>query len=210
MTKMTIFIILTVLLLIRIIIGLWAKKRIFSLTSIPRNEYGIVFGAGLEKTGLPSNVLMERIQTAAMLYRAGKIRKVLLTGDDHSLYYNEPQAMKIAAMTLGISEKDILIDPNGHRSFDSCRNAICDFNIHQAVLITQPFHLPRVLWLAVSVGIDAIGMPVDLKRHRIDDEIWWRFRELFASVRAIIDGFIYKICYSVNEKRMNDRKGEIK
>ena len=100
MTKMTIFIILTVLLLIRIIIGLWAKKRIFSLTSIPRNEYGIVFGAGLEKTGLPSNVLMERIQTAAMLYRAGKIRKVLLTGDNHSLYYNEPQAMKIAAMTL--------------------------------------------------------------------------------------------------------------
>lgn len=210
MTKMTIFIILIVLLLIRIIIYLWAKKRIFSLTSVPHNEFGIVFGAGLEKTGLPSNVLMERIQMAATLYRAGKINKVLLTGDNHSLYYNEPQAMKIAAMTLGIPEKDILIDPNGHRSFDSCRNAICDFNIHQAVLITQPFHLPRALWLAVSAGIDAIGIPVNLKKHRIDDEVWWQFRELFASVRAIIDGFICKICYPLDGERINDRKGEIK
>lgn len=210
MIKMTIFIILTTLLLIRIIIYIWAKKRIFSITSIPRNKYGIVFGAGLEKTGLPSNVLMERIQIAAMLYRAGKIKTVLLSGDNHSLYYNEPQAMKIAAMTLGISERDILIDPNGHRSFDSCRNAACDFQIHQAILITQPFHLPRVLWLAASVGIDAIGMPVNLKRHRIDDEIWWQFRELFASVRAIVDGLTYKISYALKGKRMNNSKGEIK
>ena len=198
--KIIFFIILILLLAVRAAVILWSRNLIKPLSDLETYEMGIVFGAGLEKSGIPSKVLLERIQSAVMLYQTGKISKVLMTGDNRDIYYNEPAAMKMAAQSLGIHESDILTDPDGHRSIDSCRNAIEKFNIHQAILITQPFHLPRVLWTARKVGIQAIGFAADHEVHRIDDVIWWHIREIPATFKAIIEGNIYQFRNRTNKK----------
>ena len=198
--KIIVFIIFILLLAVRAAVILWSKNLIKPISELETYEAGIVFGAGLEKTGIPSKVLLERLQSAVMLYQTGKISKVLMTGDNRDIYYNEPVAMKMAAQSLGIQESDILTDPNGHRSFDSCRNAIEKFNIRQAILITQPFHLPRVLWTARKVGIQAIGFAADHEAHRIDDILWWHIREIPATFKAIIEGNIYQLRNRTNKR----------
>ncbi len=157
------------------------------MQTVPDHSIAIVFGAGLEKNGNPSKVLLERIQTAAWLYKTGKVHKVLFSGENRWIYYNEPLAMKETGISLGIRVEDILIDNNGYRSYDTCRNAKEIFHVNDAVLVTQSFHLPRVLLLALRAGIDADGVNAKHETHRLDDVLWWHIREIPATIRALID-----------------------
>jgi SanA protein len=173
--------------LIRVVIIRWSHKRSYPIQTVPEHSTAIVFGAGLEKDRNPSKVLLERIQTAAWLYETGKVHKVLFSGDNRWIYYNEPLAMKETGISLGIREEDIFIDNNGYRSFETCKNAKNVFQINDAILVTQTFHLPRVLLLALRTKIDADGVIVDHEIHRLDDVLWWHIREVPATIRALID-----------------------
>lgn len=173
--------------LIRASVILWSRNRSYSMQTVPDHSTAIVFGAGLEKNGNPSKVLLERIQTAAWLYKTGKVHKVLFSGENRWIYYNEPLAMKETGISLGIRVEDILIDNNGYRSYDTCRNAKEIFHVNDAVLVTQSFHLPRVLLLALRAGIDADGVIAKHETHRLDDVLWWHIREIPATIRALID-----------------------
>jgi len=172
---------------IRVILIIWSQHLCFPVETAPSHATAIVFGAGLEKNGQPSKVLMERIQTAASLYHSGKVRKVIFSGTNRWIYYNEPMSMELAAIQAGIPEEDILIDPDGFRSFDTCFNAKKRFQIKEAALITQSFHLPRVLLIASNLGIESHGIIAQHEIHRIDDVIWWHIREIPATIRALWD-----------------------
>ena len=87
--KIIVFIIFILLLAVRAAVILWSKNLIKPVSESETYEVGIVFGAGLEKTGIPSKVLLERLQSAVMLYQTGKISKVLLTGDNRDIYYSD-------------------------------------------------------------------------------------------------------------------------
>ena len=168
-------------LLPRLIAALYAGGRTYPIADVPPRPVTIVFGAGLTPDGHPTRVLRDRVETAAKLYFTGKTQKLLMSGDNRFVDYNEPQAMKEYALALGIPEDAIVLDYAGRRTYDTCYRAAAIFQVQQAILVTQNFHLPRALYACNHLGVDAVGVPAEnhyfLKRSRL----YWNLRELAAT-----------------------------
>ena len=148
------------------------------------NRIAIVFGAGLWKDGSPTPVLRDRVTTAARLYESGIVKKILMSGDNSYVDYNEPEAMRQYALELGIPDEAIVLDFAGRRTYDTCYRARSIFGIKQAILITQNFHLPRALYTCNKLGVDAIGVSSDLRIYRKLSSFIWFTRELPATLVA--------------------------
>jgi SanA protein len=145
----------------------------------------IVFGAGYWPGGRLSDALADRMDTAIELYEAGQVNKLLLTGDNRFVDYNEPAVMAAYAVERGIPEGDLVLDYAGRRTYDSCYRAGAIFGVERAVLVTQEFHLPRALYTCDRLGLDVTGVVAD--RHRYARSPWYQAREVAALVRAWID-----------------------
>ena len=176
----------------RFIMGLFAAPRTFTVEDVPATRVAIVFGAGLLRDGSAGPVLSDRMLTAVNLYQAGKVEKILVSGDNRELSYNEPEAGRQYALERGVPDEDIVLDYAGRRTYDTCYRAKHIFGVDQAILITQEFHLPRALTLCNWFGVDSVGVEADnryfLKRARA----WWNFRETFAVFQAAWDLMITK------------------
>ena len=181
-----------IIVLTRIIFLGKASAQTFSKDNVPARQVAIVFGAEVKKDGTPSIVLRDRVETAVALYKHGKVEKLLMSGDNRFVDYNEPEAMRQYALTLGIPDTDIVLDYAGRRTYDTCYRAKEIFGVNSAVLVTQAFHLPRALFLCNAFGINAIGVESEhyyyLKRLRL----YWNLRELLASVQAVVDVYLLK------------------
>ena len=157
-------------------------------------DYGVVFGAGLTKNGEPSDVLKDRLRTANDLYRGGKIVRILVSGDNRFENYNEPDVMKNYLVdVLGIEEKNIVVDYAGRRTYDTCVRAKNVFQIDNAILITQEYHLFRALFLCKSFGIDSIGFSATLQPY-VKDALF-KFRELVAIHKAFLYVYVWEPDY---------------
>lgn len=152
----------------------------------------IVFGAGLSWDGSPSPVLRDRIRTAVDLYNQGKVKKLLLSGDNQYIDYNEPGAMQEYALELGVPADDIVLDYAGRRTYDTCFRANAIFNVDSAFLVTQKFHLPRAIFLCNQFGIEALGINADLREYSNYSLRYWNFREIFATTSALWDVWFKK------------------
>jgi SanA protein len=135
-----------------------------SPASAPCRPVAIVFGAGYSAQGL-SPVLADRVRTAVDLYRSHRVKKLLMTGDNSRRDYNEPEAMRQFAVALGVPERDIVLDYAGFRTYDSLFRARDIFGVRQALLVTQSYHLPRALYTAHRLGIDAEGVAAERRRY---------------------------------------------
>ena len=156
-----------------------------SMTEIPVEEpkrVAIVFGARVRENNVPSHSLYDRVVTAVELYRAGRVKKLLMTGDRQNDSYDEPAAMKKLALELGIPETDIVLDNDGKRTYDSCYRAKEIFEVKKAILVTQDYHQPRALYLCNSLGINSIGITAN--RRIYDAEGFLNNREFFAIASA--------------------------
>jgi SanA protein len=180
------------LVLPRIITWLFAATHIYTQADAPAKRVAIVLGAGLRRDGGPTAVLRDRVMTAAQLYFAGKVEKILMSGDNSTLDYNEPAAMQEYALSLGVPSQAIALDYAGRRTYDTCYRARAVFDVQSAILVTQDFHLPRALFLCNALGLDAVGVEADnlyfLKRSRLI----WNTRELFATLGAFVDVYVTK------------------
>lgn len=176
-----------ILVLSRLLTGLLGWARTYSEAEVPARPVAIVFGAGLTRSGEASTVLRDRILAAADLYFAGKVKKMLMTGDNSTINYNEPAAMREYALSLGVPEEDIVLDYAGRRTYDSCYRAREIFGVEQAILVTQDFHLPRALYLCNMLGIDGVGVAADNFRYRRMSLLFWNARELAATLTALLD-----------------------
>ena len=183
---------LTVLLLPRLITALFSFSRIYKTQDAPAMPAAIVFGAGLWRDGTPTSVLRDRIDTAAELYRAGKVQKILMSGDNRFLDYNEPGAMRAYALTLGIPPEAIVLDYAGRRTYDTCYRAKAIFGLQDATLVTQSFHLPRALYTCNALGLRAVGVASDQRQYRTASMLYWNLRELPATVTAFLDIHLFK------------------
>ncbi|RJP53264.1 MAG: hypothetical protein C4583_05015 [Anaerolineaceae bacterium] len=175
------------LLLPRFILLLYSKPRTFSVDAVSPRRVAIVFGAGLWRDGTPTPVLRDRVQTAANLYFAGKVEKLLMSGDNRTVDYNEPEAMRQYALSLGVPDEDIVLDYAGRRTYDTCYRARDIFRVNSAILVTQGFHLPRAIYLCNMLGVDGIGVPADIQYYRKISRAFWTFREVLATVGAVND-----------------------
>ncbi len=108
--------------------------------------------------GMPTPYLENRIETAAGLYTAGRVGMLVMSGDNRSAHYNEPMVMKAYAVKLGIPADKIIMDPAGFNTYASCYRARAVFQIKNAVVVTQGYHLPRAVMTCRAQGIDAIGV----------------------------------------------------
>jgi vancomycin permeability regulator SanA len=190
--KITIGLGLTVLLLPRLITALYSLPRIFSPENVSYQPVAVVFGAGLWRDGTPTTVLRDRIATAAHLYFSGKVQKILMSGDNRYIDYNEPGAMREYALSLGVPTSAIVLDYAGRRTYDTCYRAHAIFGIQDAILVTQSFHLPRALFTCNVLGINAIGVPSDQQDYRLGSLIYWNLRELPATLTALLDIYIFR------------------
>ncbi|MBE9524183.1 MAG: YdcF family protein [Chloroflexi bacterium] len=176
---------LMVLLLPRIVTGFYANSRIKNAGEISPQRVAIVFGAGLWRDGSPTPVLRDRVATAAELYFTAKVEKLLMSGDNSIVEYNEPEAMREHALELGVPDEDIVLDYAGRRTYDTCYRAKSIFKVDQAILVTQQFHLPRAIYLCNAFDIQAEGVVADQRVYQKRSLVYWHFRELFATVVAL-------------------------
>jgi SanA protein len=147
---------------------------------VPPQPVAIVFGAGVSPGGYLSPVLADRVNGALALYRAGKVKKLLLTGDNRFLWYNEPGSMAAYLLKQGVPQGDLVLDYAGRRTYDSCFRARHIFGVERAVLVTQNYHLDRALFTCNSLGIEAVGLASD--RRQLSIRYW--LRELPATAVA--------------------------
>jgi SanA protein len=178
---------LLVLLVPCLISRLYERGRTYTNSDVPKRRLAIVFGAGLWRNGSPTPVLADRVTTAADLYFAGKVEKLLLSGDNRFVDYNEPEAMRQLAISLGVPDDAIILDYAGRRSYDTCYRAKAIFKVDQAILVTQAFHMPRVIYLCIRLGVDSVGVESDLHIYRKSTMLYWNMRELPATVAALWD-----------------------
>lgn len=172
--------------------------RILKIGDLPPKSVAIVLGAAVNADGTPSDALMDRIKTGAMLYQYGLVRDVLLSGDDGKYHEDEVDAMKKASLELGVPEEHLFVDPQGYRTYESCKRAIQTYHISEAIIVTQRFHLPRALFLCNELGIDSIGVSADLQKYQ--KESAFEFREFFADVKAFIDIYLHEPAPPVKSK----------
>lgn len=170
--------------------GLLTRNQIKTEEAVTPQTVAIVFGAGLQRDGSPSPVLQDRVKTGAELYFSGKAQILLLTGDNRFIDYNEPGAMRAYALQLGVPEEAIVLDYAGRRTYDSCYRAKHIFEVDQAILVTQAYHLPRALFLCNQLGISAQGVSADQRVYRKSSLLIWNIREVPASFMALIDVWV--------------------
>ncbi len=163
------------------------QPGIYSLAAAPRARVAIVFGAGLTRSGRVTPVLYDRVATAADLYHAGKVDRLLLSGDNREINYNEPAAMRVAALELGVPNTALVLDYAGHSTYDTCYRAHAIFGLDQALLVTQDYHLPRALFVCDMLGVEAAGVSADRRVYRRSSLAFWNVREVFATTAALWD-----------------------
>lgn len=156
------------------------------VADVPHAQVAIVPGALVKPDGKMSPMLAARVRQAASLWHAGKVEKVLVSGDHHSWAYDEPDTMRKALVRTGVAPRDVFEDHAGFDTWATMVRARGIFGVRDAVVVTQGFHMPRALFLAAAAGIDATGLTADLHP--------WGFqgkksevREVLSRVKAIAD-----------------------
>lgn len=156
------------------------------IEEVPSNEVGIILGTSNKlKNGAPNQFYLHRISATVLLYQKGKIKFVLVSGDNGSKYYNEPETIKKDLVSRGVPENNIFLDYAGFRTLDSMVRAKEVFGLKTATIISQKFHNQRAIYLAKKKGLSAIGFNAkDVARN---SGIKVQFREYFARVKVFID-----------------------
>lgn len=174
-----------------IFIVTWVQKQAqpyqySEVSQVPAHKVGLVFGAMVRSDGSLSPMLQDRVNGAIALYNAGKIEKILMSGDNGSTDYDEVTNMKKYALSYGIPEGDITLDYAGFNTYDSCYRARAIFQLKDVVLITQNYHLHRAIYTCRNLGIDAVGLalpdfslypdrkyPYTAREYAADLKAWW-------------------------------------
>lgn len=178
--------------LFRIAMILTSRDNTFDVASVPAAQVALVPGAGITADGRPTLALRDRIDGAIELYRAGKVQKILMSGDNSTIYYNEPGVMANYAISQGIPESDIVLDYAGRRTYDTCYRAKAIFGLDSVIIATQKYHLPRMVFLCDRLGLNTAGIPVTQSDYLLNRYVFWNIREVFATMAAYLDIYILK------------------
>ena len=143
----------------------------------------IVLGAGIRKDGSPTWILEDRIIVGDQLYKNGAASKIIMSGDHGRANHDEVNTMKDYAINENVPSEDIFMDLAGFETYDTMYRAKNVFGAKKVVIVTQKYHLYRALYIAKKVGLDAYGVPCDLRKYS-KKMTYWRFRECFARVKS--------------------------
>jgi SanA protein len=162
------------------------RTRIFrSSAAIPAHGVALVLGTAPRVGGWKNSFFEARMDAAAQLWSAGKVRHLLVSGDNSRRDYDEPTAMRDALISRGIPARAITLDYAGFRTLDSLVRAREVFGLRSLIIVTDDWHQPRALFLASAAGLDAIGfsfadVPWNMSART-------RMREWLSRVKAVAD-----------------------
>jgi len=187
------FFIIIILLLIIIIgsVNYWvnastSKQMYTDISAIPKNKVGLLLGTSKYKDKarqIVNDYYQYRIDAAVALYMAGKIDYIIVSGDNSTVYYNEPATMKRDLMARGVPGNRIYMDNAGLRTLDSILRCRDIFNQDHITIISQAFHNQRALFIANHKNVDAIAF------NAKDGDAYWSVtsREKLARVKMVMD-----------------------
>ncbi len=141
----------------------------------------LVLGCGVRPDGTPSLMLTDRLETGIALYRAGAAGKLLMSGDHGTKDYDEVNTMKNIAKENGVPSKDIFMDHAGFSTYDSVYRAKEIFCVKKVIIVSQRYHLPRALYVAEKLGLDAYGVAAADVSYR--GQSYREAREVLARVK---------------------------
>ncbi len=168
-------------------VGLRAHGAVRTVDDVPHADVAVVFGAGL-RGDAPSPSLARRLDTAARLYRAGRVEVVLVTGDNSRREYDEPTSMRAYLVAHGVPDRRIVSDFAGFDTWDSCARARQVFGVERATLITQDFHVARALALCRAAGVTGHGVGAGDPRNSV--WLYGVLRESVAATKAVLDAAV--------------------
>lgn len=167
-----------------------AQGRILAPADLHMHDMpSLILGAGVLPGKEPTQVLQGRLQTALDLYHSGQTRWFLVSGDNRSPYYNEPQAMRKWLLKQGVPPNRIVADYAGRRTYDSLRRAHVIFGLRRVIIVTSDFHLPRAIFTAQRLGLEAWGVPAPTEHLPWHRRMSFWIREYVARHKALLDAW---------------------
>jgi SanA protein len=167
------------------------KNRVHdNYKNLPDSSVVLVLGTSSKLTGgNPNPYFEDRIQAAAKLFKLGKAKQFLLSGDNRTMYYNEPVEMRKALIKAGVPANAITLDYAGLRTLDSIVRCKEIFGQNKVVIVTQPFHCYRAVFISNFYQMDVVAWHTDT---RIGGSNKLQFREYFARAKAVLDLYVFK------------------
>ncbi len=167
------------------------EKILSQYDSLSKHEVALVLGTShLLTSGAPNPFFNNRMETASNLFREGKIKHFIVSGDNRTRYYNEPLEMKKALVGLGVPSSAITLDYAGLRTLDSIVRSKEIFGQSKITIVTQTFHCYRALFISDYYGIDAVAYVANEEVTMESDQIHWR--EYLARAKAVLDLYVLK------------------
>jgi vancomycin permeability regulator SanA len=168
-------------------VRLTAAGHLYAENEVPAAPVALVLGARVYPNGTPSPFLAARLDLAHRLYSAGKVRVVLVSGDNMAKEYNEPDAMRTYLINAGMPAEAVVADYAGFDTYDSCARALRIFGVEQLIVVTQSYHLPRAVATCRALGVDATGVGDDRVRRFSRPWIQGVIRDQLACVKTVTD-----------------------
>ncbi|OGJ56168.1 hypothetical protein A2706_01975 [Candidatus Peribacteria bacterium RIFCSPHIGHO2_01_FULL_51_35] len=178
---------LAFLLINALILGSTRDSLYTKIEDVPPAQAALVLGAAVYRNSKVSFFLLDRLESAEELYRAKKVQKIIVSGDHGQPEYNEVSTMRDVLLDRGVPAEDIFMDHAGFDTYDSVYRAKEIFEVENLIIVTQKFHLPRALYIANALDLDAVGLVAD--RRTYTEEVLLRNvkRESLARVKAFFD-----------------------
>lgn len=194
--RLLVLFILSLLLVLLLMAGtnVWVvvstRDRVYrSPDALPRYEAALVLGTSSRlMNGEPNPFFVHRMEKAAQLYKNGKVTRFILSGDNRTRYYDEPGTMRKVLVEKGVPAGVIDLDAAGLRTFDSIERSKIVFCKKSLVVVTQPFHAYRALFICDHLGIPAVVLAAREPDETVGPQVY--IREFFARTRAVLDIYI--------------------
>lgn len=153
-------------------------------------QAALVLGAYVFPDGELCDMLKDRVETGVELYKRGQVQKLLMSGDHGQASYDEVNHMRQYAEQLGVPPEDIFMDHAGFNTYDSMYRSRDVFHVKSAIIVTQEFHLPRAVYIARSLGIEAKGAKAD--KHIYQGVEYNELREILARNKDFANVHFFK------------------
>ena len=176
---LTVFIFIT-----NMVFYLATKSYIYNdAAEAPNAEAVLIPGAAILKGGALSSIFIDRADTTIKSYKGGKASKILVSGDNSTVSHNEVNPVRLYLISKGVPDKDIFLDHAGFDTYSSMYRARDIFGVSSVLIATQSFHLPRAVFIARRLGINAYGVNADIGHILFRNNV----REVFADEKALLD-----------------------
>jgi SanA protein len=176
------------ILVINSIVYLQSRPHIYtSVEDASTTHVVLIPGAPLIATGVLSSIFIDRIDTAIALYASGKVQKILVSGDNSTVEHNEVNPVQTYLLEHGIPGEDIFLDHAGFDTYSSLYRARDIFGVTSVIIASQSFHLPRAVFIARNLGLEAYGIRADVGDVLLRNYV----REVLANEKAFFDLFVH-------------------